>query len=181
MTFWTHWKHLWHENFNAEILSSWEINKENLITSTLQKAPALHFHVQHRMMLWWIQGSFKKVQSVWLVTHWAASLNLWIQVHICVEGIPHNIQHRFYHAKNLSLITSKMLPSAVPEGCFSNLPRRSAGPVPKFSPLIVTFVHEMPSLGEIPVTSGGCRARDMMTVQLLQSELLLSVHQEIIN
>lgn len=74
-----------------------------------------------------------------------------------------------------------MLPSAAPKGWFFNLPMRSVGPVPKFSPLIVTFVHEMPSLGEMPVTSGGCRARDMMTVQLLQSELLLSAQQEIIN
>lgn len=100
---------------------------------------------------------------------------------ICVKGTPHNIQHELYHAKNLPLIISKMLPSEVPKGCFFNLPIRSVGPVPKFSPLIVTFVHEMPSLGEIPVTSGGCRARDMMTIQLLQSELLLSVHQERIN
>lgn len=55
---------------------------------------------------------------------------------------------------------------------------RSVGPVPKFSPLIVTFVHEMPSLGEMPVTRGGCRARDMMSFQLLKTELLLSVQQE---
>lgn len=145
-------------------------------SSTLQKA----FHVQHRMLTQ-IKGSCKKVESVWLVTHWVISLNLWIQVHISVKGIPRYIQHRFHHVKNLSLIISKMLPSAIPKGWFFNLPRRSVGPVPKFSPLIVTFVHAMPSLGEIPVTSGGCRARDMMNFQLLQSELLLSVYQEIIN
>lgn len=40
-------------------------------------------------------------------------------------------------------------------------PMRSLGPVPRFSPRIVTLVHGVPSLGEIPVTSGGCRARDM--------------------
>lgn len=57
---------------------------------------------------------------------------------------------------------------------------RSVGPVPKFSPLIVTFVQEMPSLGEIPVTSGGCRARDMTSIHLLKTELLLSVQQETI-
>lgn len=57
---------------------------------------------------------------------------------------------------------------------------RSVGPVPKFSPLIVTFVHEMPSLGEMPVTSGGCRARDMMSIQLPKTELLLTVQQETI-
>lgn len=38
---------------------------------------------------------------------------------------------------------------------------RSLGPVPRFSPRIVTLVHGVPSLGEMPVTSGGCRARDM--------------------
>lgn len=41
------------------------------------------------------------------------------------------------------------------------LPIRSAGPVPRFSPRIVTLVHAAPSLGEMPVTSGGGRARDM--------------------
>lgn len=41
------------------------------------------------------------------------------------------------------------------------LPIRSAGPVPRFSPRIVTLVQAAPSLGEMPVTSGGGRARDM--------------------
>lgn len=39
---------------------------------------------------------------------------------------------------------------------------RSVGPVPRFSPLIVTLVHGMPSFGEMPVTSGGCRERDIV-------------------
>lgn len=42
------------------------------------------------------------------------------------------------------------------------LPMRSVGPVPRFSPLIVTFVHGIPSFGEMPVTSGGCRDRDIV-------------------
>lgn len=43
------------------------------------------------------------------------------------------------------------------------LPMRSAGPVPRFSPRMVTLVQAAPSLGEMPVTSGGWRARDMVT------------------
>lgn len=39
---------------------------------------------------------------------------------------------------------------------------RSVGPVPRFSPLIVTLVQGIPSFGEMPVTSGGCRDRDMV-------------------
>lgn len=42
------------------------------------------------------------------------------------------------------------------------LPMRSVGPVPRFSPLIVTLVQGIPSFGEMPVTSGGCRDRDMV-------------------
>lgn len=42
------------------------------------------------------------------------------------------------------------------------LPMRSAGPVPRFSPRMVTLVQAAPSLGEMPVTSGGWRARDMV-------------------
>lgn len=41
------------------------------------------------------------------------------------------------------------------------LPIRSAGPVPRFSPRMVTLVQAAPSLGEMPVTKGGWRARDM--------------------
>lgn len=39
---------------------------------------------------------------------------------------------------------------------------RSGGPVPKFSPRMVTLVHATPSLGEMPVTNGGWRARDIV-------------------
>lgn len=35
--------------------------------------------------------------------------------------------------------------------------------MPRFSPRMVTLVQAAPSLGEMPVTSGGCRARDMVT------------------
>lgn len=45
---------------------------------------------------------------------------------------------------------------------FLLLPMRSTGPVPRFSPLIVTFVHGIPSFGEMPVTRGGCRDRDIV-------------------
>lgn len=44
----------------------------------------------------------------------------------------------------------------------NELPMRSAGPVPRFSPRMVTLVQAAPSLGEMPVTSGGWRARDMV-------------------
>lgn len=39
---------------------------------------------------------------------------------------------------------------------------RSGGPVPRFSPRMVTLVQATPSLGEMPVTNGGWRARDMV-------------------
>lgn len=39
---------------------------------------------------------------------------------------------------------------------------RSGGPVPRFSPRMVTLVHATPSLGEMPVTKGGWRARDIV-------------------
>lgn len=39
---------------------------------------------------------------------------------------------------------------------------RSGGPVPRFSPRMVTLVHATPSLGEMPVTNGGWRARDIV-------------------
>lgn len=48
-------------------------------------------------------------------------------------------------------------------------PMRSAGPVPRFSPRIVTFVHGMPSFGEMPVTRGGCRDRDIVLVDETRS------------
>lgn len=48
-------------------------------------------------------------------------------------------------------------------------PMRSAGPVPRFSPLIVTFVHGMPSFGEMPVTRGGCRDRDIVLAEETRS------------
>lgn len=44
------------------------------------------------------------------------------------------------------------------------LPMRSGVPVPRFSPLIVTFVHGIPSFGEMPVTRGGGRNRDITPV-----------------
>lgn len=39
---------------------------------------------------------------------------------------------------------------------------RSGGPMPRFSPRMVTLVHATPSLGEMPVTNGGWRARDIV-------------------
>lgn len=42
---------------------------------------------------------------------------------------------------------------------------RSVGPIPRFSPLIVTLVHGIPSFGEMPVTSGGWRERDIVIVE----------------
>lgn len=44
----------------------------------------------------------------------------------------------------------------------NTLPMRSGGPVPRFSPRMVTLVHATPSLGEMPVTNGGWRARDIV-------------------
>lgn len=41
------------------------------------------------------------------------------------------------------------------------LPIRSVGPVPRLSPRMVTLVQAGPSLGEMPVTNGGWRGRDM--------------------
>lgn len=34
--------------------------------------------------------------------------------------------------------------------------------MPRFSPRMVTLVHATPSLGEMPVTNGGWRARDIV-------------------
>lgn len=45
----------------------------------------------------------------------------------------------------------------------NTLPMRSGGPVPRFSPRMVTLVHATPSLGEIPVTNGGRRPRNIVT------------------
>lgn len=52
--------------------------------------------------------------------------------------------------------------------CVILVPTRSAGPVPRFSPRMVTLVHEVPSLGEMPVTRGGWWARDMVVVTCVQ-------------
>ena len=60
---------------------------------------------------------------------------------------------------------------------------RSAGPVPRFSPLIVTFVHGMPSFGEMPVTRGGCRDRDIVLAEETRSSYrsnLLKEKQELV-
>lgn len=60
------------------------------------------------------------------------------------------------------------------------LPMRSAGPVPRFSPRMVTLVQAAPSLGEMPVTSGGWRARDMVAWggQECRVSLYLDVEKE---
>lgn len=104
--------------------------------------------------------SSSKLRSLWLIH---IGLYLW-------KG--HSSQHRFYQSKQFSLILNVTFHSLKSTLLFFNLPMRSVGPVPRFSPLIVTFVHEMPSLGEMPVTSGGCRARDMMSIQLARAKLV---------
>lgn len=57
------------------------------------------------------------------------------------------------------------------------VPIRSVGPVPRLSPRMVTLVQAVPSLGEMPVTNGGWRGRDMAD-RSLPRDTMRKTHQQ---